>query len=82
MRSGGALITIAEPLRVQPEHGGAVFFVVEPDRQTLTVLERRIRDGRLRPAIKTVCALGEAASAFDPARGGGGKTIITVADAG
>jgi NADPH:quinone reductase-like Zn-dependent oxidoreductase len=82
VRPGGALITIAEPPRVHPEHGRAVFFVVEPDRQALTVLERRVRDGRLRPVVKTVCALAEAASAFDPARRGGGKTIVTVADAG
>lgn len=82
VRPGGALITIAEPPRVQPEHGRAVFFVVEPDRKALTVLESRVRDGRLRPVVKTVRALTDAASAFDPACRGGGKTIVTVADAG
>lgn len=80
VRPDGALITIAEPPRVRPEHGRAVFFVVEPDRRTLTRLERRVRDGRLRPVVKTVCALAEAAWAFDPAHRGGGKTVITITD--
>ena len=35
VRPGGALITIAEPPQVQPEHGRAIFFVVEPDRASL-----------------------------------------------
>lgn len=80
VRPDGVLITIAEPPRVRPEHGRAVFFVVEPDRRTLTRLERRVRDGRLRPVVKTVCALAEAARAFDPAHRGGGKTVITITD--
>lgn len=81
VRPGGALITIAEPPQVQPEHGRAVFFVVEPDRADLAALERRLRDGRLRPIVGAVCSLAEAPSAFDPASRSRGKTIIAITDA-
>jgi NADPH:quinone reductase-like Zn-dependent oxidoreductase len=78
VRPGGALITIAEPPQVQPEHGRAIFFVVEPDRAGLVALERRLRDGRLRPIVGAICSLAEAPSAFDPARRTPGKTIIAI----
>jgi NADPH:quinone reductase-like Zn-dependent oxidoreductase len=81
VRSGGVLITIVEPPQVQPEHGRAIFFVVEPDRAGLVALEHRLRDGRLRPIVAAVCSLAEATSAFDPARRAQGKTIVAIADA-
>ncbi|MCP3812066.1 NADP-dependent oxidoreductase, partial [Mycobacteriaceae bacterium Msp059] len=56
----------------------AVFFVVEPDRAQLAVLERKLRRGRLRPSVGTVLPLADAVSAFDPAPRGAGKTIIRV----
>ena len=80
VRSGGALVTVAEPPRVRPDNGRAVFFVVEPDRARLAALERRLRDGRLRPIVGAVCPLAEAVSAFDPAHRRGGKTIIRITD--
>ena len=49
--SGGALVTIAEPPRVRPDDARAIFFVVEPDRTQLAALERRLREGRLRPTV-------------------------------
>lgn len=78
VRPGGVLVTIAAPPRVRPEDGRAVFFVVEPDRATLIGLERRLRDGRLRPEVGSVYPLAQAAAAFDPANHGGGKTVIAV----
>ncbi len=81
VRPGGALITIAEPPQVQPENGRAIFFVVEPDRAGLIALEHRLRDGRLRPIVGSVCSLAEAPSAFDPAHRTRGKTVIAIADA-
>jgi NADPH:quinone reductase-like Zn-dependent oxidoreductase len=81
VRSGGALITIAEPPQVRPEHGRTIFFVVEPDRAGLAALEHRLHDGRLRPIVGAVCSLAEAPSAFDPACRGRGKTIIAITDA-
>lgn len=79
VRPGGALITVAEPPPVPPENGRAIFFVVEPDRAGLVELERRLRDGRLRPIVGAVCSLAEAPSAFDPARRVHGKTVVAVA---
>jgi NADPH:quinone reductase-like Zn-dependent oxidoreductase len=81
VRPGGVLVTIAEPPRIAPDNGRALFFVVEPDRAGLLRLQRRVRDGRLRPPPVTVCALTEAPAAFDPERRRAGKTVIRVADA-
>lgn len=80
VRSGGALVTIAEPPRVQPKDARAIFFIVEPDRDRLTELEHKLRDGTLRPTVGTVVPLTEAISALSPARRTHGKTIIRVAD--
>jgi NADPH:quinone reductase-like Zn-dependent oxidoreductase len=82
VRAGGALVTIAEPPPVQPEAGRAVFFVVEPDRADLMSLERRLRDGRLRPIVGEVCSLADAPAALDPAVRTHGKTIVAIGGAG
>ncbi|MGX1516244.1 NADP-dependent oxidoreductase [Streptomyces collinus] len=79
VRSGGTLVTIAEPPGTGPENGRAVFFVVEPDRAQLTELVQRVREGRLRPAVGEVRPLAEAPAAFAPGRGRHGRTIIRVA---
>lgn len=81
VRAGGTLVTIAEPPRVHPDKARAVFFVVEPDRNQLAALERRVRDGRLTPNVGTVLALADGLKAFDPAYRRPGKTIIRVAAA-
>ncbi|WP_123028432.1 NADP-dependent oxidoreductase [Mycolicibacterium stellerae] len=80
VRPGGVLVSIAEPPPSPPDNIRAVFFVVEPDRQGLAELEHRLRDGRLRPLIGVTRPLEEAAVAFGPTHGGGGKTIIRVID--
>ena len=82
VRSGGALVSIAEPPRIQPDDGQAIFFVVEPDRAGLAELERRLREGRLRPLVGTTYALEDAPAAFDPTRRSHGKPIIRVIDGG
>ncbi|MFJ2645193.1 NADP-dependent oxidoreductase [Streptomyces sp. NPDC087420] len=85
VRAGGTLVTIAAPPTVRPEDGRAVFFVVEPDRTTLTALVRRVRDGRLKPAVGEVRSLAEAPAAFapgPPGRRGPGRTIIRVVPGG
>ncbi|MET9479349.1 NADP-dependent oxidoreductase [Streptomyces sp. NPDC006638] len=85
VRPGGTLVTIAAPPTVGPEDGRAVFFVVEPDRATLTGLVRRVRDGRLTPAVGEVRPLAEAPAAFAPGpsgRRGPGRTIIRVVPEG
>jgi NADPH:quinone reductase-like Zn-dependent oxidoreductase len=80
VRSGGAVVTIAEPPRIEPDGGRAIFFIVEPDRRQLVDLEQRLRDGRLRPLVGAVFSLAQAVSAFDPANRGHGKTVIRVAE--
>ncbi|MFB7715736.1 NADP-dependent oxidoreductase [Streptomyces sp. NPDC056105] len=78
VRAGGTLVTIAEPVTVQPADGRAVFFVVEPDRARLADLAGRVRDGRLKPIVGVVRPLAEAADAFVPQKRVPGKTIIRV----
>jgi NADPH:quinone reductase-like Zn-dependent oxidoreductase len=82
VRSGGALVSIAEPPRVPPGIARAIFFVVEPDRTELMELERRLRDGRLRPLVGAIHSLEDAPAAFDPTNRSCGKTIIRVLDGG
>jgi NADPH:quinone reductase-like Zn-dependent oxidoreductase len=48
VRSGGALVSIAEPPPIQPEDRRAVFFVVEPDRGRKSVFLRSRRHRRRR----------------------------------
>jgi NADPH:quinone reductase-like Zn-dependent oxidoreductase len=80
VRSGGALVSIAEPPRDLPDDARAVFFVVEPDRAGLAELETRLRDGRLRVLVDATYPLAEALAAFDPAHRRHGKSIIRVTD--
>jgi NADPH:quinone reductase-like Zn-dependent oxidoreductase len=80
IRSGGALISIAEPPPTPPDNVRAIFFVVEPDRAGLAAVERRLRDGRLRPFVGAVYALEDAPAAFDPTNRSHGKPIIRVID--
>lgn len=82
VREGGTLVTIAEPARVMPHNGRAVFFVVEPDRAQLIELADRLRDGRLAPIIGAVRPLAEAVAAFAPGQRAHGKTIIQIAEGG
>jgi NADPH:quinone reductase-like Zn-dependent oxidoreductase len=82
VRSGGALVSIAEPPPVPPGNTRAVFFVVEPDRAALAELELRLREGRLRVPVGATYPLEEAAAAFGPAQRGHGKPIIRVVGAG
>jgi NADPH:quinone reductase-like Zn-dependent oxidoreductase len=80
VRSGGALVSIAEPPPIQPGNGRAIFFVVEPDRAGLAELECRLEDGRLRPLVGEIYPLAEAPVAFEPDRRSRGKSIIRVVD--
>jgi NADPH:quinone reductase-like Zn-dependent oxidoreductase len=80
VRSGGVLVTIAEPPRVLPDNARAVFFVVEPDRAGLVALEGRLKDGRLRPIVGAVRPLAEAPSAFAGVGRTRGKTIIRITE--
>jgi zinc-binding alcohol dehydrogenase family protein len=80
VRSGGTLVTIATPPKVQPRDGRAAFFVVEPDYARLADLAQRLRDGRLKPIVGAVRTLPETPSAFAPDRRTAGKAIIRVTE--
>ncbi|MGW5328058.1 NADP-dependent oxidoreductase [Streptomyces sp. NPDC004014] len=80
VRAGGILVTIAHPPTVRPEDGRALFFVVEPDRDRLGDLARRLRDGRLRVRVGAVRPLAEAVDALTTEQRVPGRAIIRVAE--
>lgn len=80
VRPNGAVVSIVESPSIPTENVRAMFFVVEPDRAGLVELERRLRDGRLRPRVGTVYPLVDAQQAFTPAHRPRGKSIIRVTE--
>lgn len=80
VRSAGTVVSIVEAPPSTHENVRAVFFVVEPDRGELADLERRVRDGRLRPLVGDIRPLEDAAAAFSPTYHRRGKTIIRVVE--
>jgi NADPH:quinone reductase-like Zn-dependent oxidoreductase len=79
VRPGGTLVSIAAPPRVQPSGARAMFFVVEPNRDRLAELARRVHQGRITPRVGAVRPLTETRDAFLHRPGGQGKTIVQVA---
>ena len=78
IRAGGTLVSIVGPSEARPADGLAVDFVVESDRDRLSEIVQRVRDGRLRTKIGNVSTLDEAVAAFNSDRATRGKTIIRV----
>jgi NADPH:quinone reductase-like Zn-dependent oxidoreductase len=72
--AGEQVVTIAE------EMPGAVYFVVEPDREQLTGLTALVDAGELRPEVDSVFPLAEAPAAFErvASRGKRGKVVLEV----
>jgi NADPH:quinone reductase-like Zn-dependent oxidoreductase len=79
VRPGGILVSVAAPPKAQPSGGRAVFFVVEPNRDQLAELARRVQQGRLTPKVGAVRPLADARDAFLTKQGTPGKIIIQVA---
>ncbi len=79
IRPGGTLVSVTAPPKVRPADGRAVFFVVEPNRDQLAELARRVQRGRLMPKVGAVRPLAETRDAFLRKQGTPGKTIIQVA---
>jgi NADPH:quinone reductase-like Zn-dependent oxidoreductase len=67
---GGALgrWSSRRPLSGTPARGSRLLLIVEPDREQLAELARRIDPGRLRVVIDRVFPLAEARSAFEYAQ--------------
>ena len=76
LRAGGRLVSVAE----EPPEGG-VYFVVEPNRDQLGSLARRIDGGDLRPPLVEVFPLTSAREAFARSLQPGlrGKVVLAVA---
>jgi NADPH:quinone reductase-like Zn-dependent oxidoreductase len=76
--TGDRVVTIAE------EAPGAIYFIVEPDREQLTELTALVDAGELRTEVDSVFPLTEAPAAFErvAARGKRGKVVLDVAGVG
>ena len=79
VREGGRLVSVAEE---PPEASGvtSVYFVVEPDRRQLAEIAVLLDGGWPPPAIDSVFALEEAASAFERSMAADkrGKVVLEV----
>jgi NADPH:quinone reductase-like Zn-dependent oxidoreductase len=78
VRAGGTLVSIVGPSEVRPDEGLAIDFVVESDRDQLSEIVQRVRDGRLRTNLGVVSTLDGAVAAFNPTERIKGKTIVRV----
>jgi NADPH:quinone reductase-like Zn-dependent oxidoreductase len=78
IRAGGTLVTVTGPAEARPAEGVTIDFVVVSDRDQLSEIAQRVRDGRVRTNIGTVAALDDAVAAFNPTERVKGKTIINV----
>jgi NADPH:quinone reductase-like Zn-dependent oxidoreductase len=78
VRAGGTLVSVVGPSEAGPRNGRAIDFVVEPDRDQLSEIVQRVRDGRLRTNIGKVATLDDAVAALNPTERVQGKTIIQV----
>jgi NADPH:quinone reductase-like Zn-dependent oxidoreductase len=78
IRPWGTLVSVVGPAEAQPSNGQAIDFVVEADREQLTEIARRVRDGRLRTNIGTVVSLDDAVDFLNSRERRKGKTIIQV----
>ena len=78
VRPGGTLVSITGHVETRPTDGTAIDFVVESDRDQLTEIVQRVRDGRLQPNIGEVAALDDAVTALNPSGRRQGKTVIRI----
>jgi NADPH:quinone reductase-like Zn-dependent oxidoreductase len=78
---GGELPVGERVVTIAAEAPGAVYFVVEPDREQLVELARLVDADELVPAIDSTFPLEQAREAFDrvAARGKRGKVVLDVA---
>jgi len=78
IRAGGTLVTVTGPTEARPGNGLTIDFVVVPNRDQLSEVVQRFREGRLRTNIGNVSTLDDAVAAFNSTKRAKGKTIIRV----
>ena len=78
IRTGGTFVTVAGPTEARVTGGLTIDFVVEADRNQLSEVVQRFREGRLRTNIGTIATLDDAITAFNPMTRVKGKTVIRV----
>jgi hypothetical protein len=57
-------------------HDDVVYFVIGPDRSTLSEIARRVDAGDLRPVIGITVPLAEGRTAFAPRQSRPGKRVL------
>jgi NADPH:quinone reductase-like Zn-dependent oxidoreductase len=79
LRPGGSLVSVVEAPTAERADVNCVFFVVEPNREQLTELARRIDSESLRPVVGTVGALSDGARLWAEKIAGviPGKVVLT-----
>jgi NADPH:quinone reductase-like Zn-dependent oxidoreductase len=78
IRAGGAYVSIVGATDTRPADGTAVDFVVESNREQLTEIVARVRDGRLRTNIGKIASLDAAVAMFNSRERHTGKPITRV----
>lgn len=78
IRAGGTLVTVTGPTEARPVNGRTIDFVVEADRAELSEIVQRFRDGRLKPNIGNIVALGDAVATYNSSNRVKGKTIVRI----
>ncbi|MDF0664180.1 MULTISPECIES: NADP-dependent oxidoreductase [unclassified Rhizobium] len=78
IRAGGTLVTAVGPTDVRPASGSTIDFVVEADRNQLSEIVQRVRDGRLRTNVGKITTLTDAVATLTSTERRAGKTVIRV----
>jgi NADPH:quinone reductase-like Zn-dependent oxidoreductase len=79
LRPGGSIVSVVEAPNVERADVTCVLFVVEPNREQLTELARRIDTEHLRPVVGNVGALSDGPRLWAKKVAGGvpGKVVLT-----
>jgi NADPH:quinone reductase-like Zn-dependent oxidoreductase len=78
VKTGGALVSVAEPPPLDRDDIRPIFFVRHPSGPQLAEIARLVDDGKVRPQVGAVFPLAEARTAFAAKSGGGiaGRVVL------
>jgi len=83
LKPGGRMVTIAADIEnARDEREKQAFFIVEPNRQQLIEISRRLDAGELQPVVDGVVPFAQALDAFTGAaqKKGRGKQVVTLVE--